>query len=125
MSFFSVIRSFEYDPEMPYFKPIFFIMSLVCVACYIVLLIIGIEFVRLKRRFRHIFAGLLIFEVAYFISISILWIFPVRNFSMSVASATGVANGGLMFQFITLFPLWAPILVTWAYKRIHTEQEAS
>ena len=123
LSFFSVLGSFEYDPEMPYLKPVFFVMSFVCVACYVWLLVIGIDFVRLKLRFRHIFAGLLIFEVAYFISISILWISPVRNFSMSVAAATGIANGGLMFQFITLFPLWAPILVVWAHKRIRAQQE--
>jgi hypothetical protein len=123
-SFFFVLRSFEYDSETPYFKPAFFIMSFVCVACYIALLIMGIEFVRLKGRFRHMFAGLLIFEVAYFISIPFLSMFPVRNFTISVAAATGVANGGLMFQFITLFPLWAPILVVWAQKRIRGQQEA-
>lgn len=123
-SFFFVLRSFEYDSETPYFKPAFFIMSLVCVACYVALLIMGIEFVRLKGRYRHTFVGLLIFEVAYFISISLLWMVPVRNFAMSVGAATGVANGGLMFQFITFFPLWAPFLVVWAHKRIRTQQEA-
>jgi len=123
-SFFSFLNIVEYDPEMPYFKPAFFIMSFVCVACYVALLVIGIEFVRLKLRFRRMFTGLLIFEVAYFISISILWSVPVRNFSMSVAAATGIANGGLMFQFITLFPLWAPLLIVWAHKRINAQQEA-
>ena len=123
-SFFFILNSVEYDSEKPYFKPAFFIMSLVCITCYVALLIIGIEFVRLKGRFRHTFVGLLIFEVVYFISISFLWMVPVRNFAISVAAATGVANGGLMFQFITLFPLWAPFLVFWAHKRIRTQQEA-
>jgi hypothetical protein len=40
---------------------------------------------------------------------------------MSVGAATGIANGGLMAQFIILFPLWAPLVVWWARKKLQSQ----
>ena len=45
-----------------------------------------------------------------------MWLIP--DIGMSIGAATGVANGGLVIQGITLFPLWGPLLVTWAARRM-------
>ncbi len=57
------------------------------------------------------------------VGIGILWTVP--KIGLSVAGATGAANGGLMAQFIILFPLWAPFAVHWARKRsLHAAQSS-
>jgi hypothetical protein len=116
MSLSGVLSHHVEDPEVPYFFPAYYAMSAICICCYIVLLICGIQFVRLRTGLLGLFVGTVIFEVAYFFSISILWLAP--GIGRSVAAATGVANGGIMIQFIILFPLWAPFLAGWAARRI-------
>lgn len=60
---------------------------------------------------------MLLFEIVYFFSLGMLWLAP--SMGMSVAAATGVANGGLMAQFLILFPLWAPLLAFWARRHLN------
>ena len=71
----------------------------------------------IRGHFRTVmpFTVVVIAEVVYFFSISILWLVPKIN--MSVAAATGVANGGLMIQFIILLPIWAPIVLRVAKRK--------
>ena len=113
LSFFLLNR--EHDPETPYFLAAFMIMSTICIVCYILLIVTGVQFVRGKTGLARLFTGVLIFEVLYFFSIGIMWLMP--KIGMSVGAATGVANGGLMFQVIILFPLWAPLAVRWAKRK--------
>jgi hypothetical protein len=91
-------------------------MSVICVTCYVTLLVIGVQFVRLRPRLVPLFVGVMVFEVLYFFGIGFFWTSPALG--MSVAGATGIANGGLMFQFITLFPLWGSLLARWARRRM-------
>lgn len=115
----AILKNREHDPETPYFLVAFLIMSTICIACYICLAIAGIHFVRGKTRLVPLFTTVLIFEVVYFFSLSTLFfsigaLWAIPQIGMSVATATGVANGGLMAQFCVLFPLWAPFAVSWA-----------
>ncbi|MGA2053474.1 MAG: hypothetical protein ABSH19_09195 [Opitutales bacterium] len=105
--------------QLAYFYPAFFIMSAICIACYVMLLVCGVDLLRLRLRRAGLLTGVMIFEVVYFISIGMLWLMP--GFGMSVAAATGIANGGLMVQFVIFFPLWAPMVVWWARTRQQTE----
>jgi hypothetical protein len=116
-SFSSLVK----EQDIPYFYPAFYTMSVICIACYVVLLLCGIQFVRLRAGVFPVFVGILIFEVIYFFSIGFLWVIPYIG--KSIAAATGVANGGLMFQAFVLFPLWAPFLAGWAAKRISKSEE--
>ncbi len=104
------------DSETPYFYPAFYLMSAICIICHAILLICGIQLLRLRVRIFPVFTGILIFDVIYFFSIGTLWLVP--NIGRSIAAATGVANGGLIFQIITLFFIWAPLLVLWAKGQI-------
>jgi hypothetical protein len=107
---------------IPYFYPAFYAMSAICIACYLVLLTCGVQFIRLRPGLLKLFVGVVVFEVVYFFSIGILWVVP--NIGTSIGAATGVANGGLMFQAVILFPLWAPVLARWAARRL-TEGESA
>jgi hypothetical protein len=50
---------------------------------------------------------LLLLEVLYFFAIGGLWTLP--NAGRGIGAATGIANGGLMVQFVLLMPIWIPI----------------
>lgn len=110
------------ERDIPFFYPSFYVMSAICIGCYIALLICGIQFVRLRTRLLALFTGVVVFEVVYFFSIGMLWLTP--KVGMSVGAATGVANGGLMFQAFILFPFWAPFLAGWAARRLTTNERA-
>ena len=105
------------DRPIPYFYPAFYTMSAICIICYVALIIIGIQFIRLRTGLRRFFVGVLIFEFVYFFSIGFLWLPP--NIGLSIGAATGIANGGLMLQALILFPLWAPFVVGWAERNIN------
>lgn len=101
--------AFEKLPEnstLPYFKPAFFVMSGICIACYLGLIYCAIELFRKKWHVSRLLVLLLIFEVGYFFAIGSLWLEPTVG--RSIGAASGVATGGLMIQFIALFPIWAP-----------------
>jgi type IV secretory pathway VirB2 component (pilin) len=98
------------------FYPAFYTMSGICVGCYLLVLACGIALLRGRLRWARFLTGVLLFEVIYFLSVSLLW--TRLTSGMSVAAATGVANGGLMVQFVILFPLWGPLVLWWAKKRL-------
>ena len=103
VTIFTDFSSMQQDMEIPYFYTAFYIMSVICIICYLPLLICGIQFVCLRLRCKTFFVCILVFEVVYFLSIGPMWLIP--DIGMSIGAATGVANGGLVIQGITLFPL--------------------
>jgi hypothetical protein len=102
--------------DVSYFYPAFYTMSAICIGCYIVLLICGVQFIRLRIGLLRLFVGTIIFEVVYFFfSIGAIPVF--RNIE-GVVAASNIVNGGLMIQALILFPLWAPGVAAWAANRI-------
>ena len=101
--------------DEPYFYPAFYIMSGICLACYIVLVVCGIDLIRSRLRWARLVTLILLFEVGYFFAVASLWLQP--TIGRSVAGATGVSNGGMIAQFLILFPLWGPLLLLWAKAR--------
>ena len=110
--------------DMAYFYPAFYLMSGVCIAFYSLLLPFGVCFVRLQLGCASLLAILLAVEVTYLLLIGVLWA-ALGEAGMSVAGATGVANGGLMAQFIILFPLWGPIAAIWSRRWLTPEMSAT
>jgi len=102
--------------KLTYFYLAFGIMSGICVTSYLLLLACSADLLRRRLRSVRLLTGILIFEVVYFFSIRALWLIPGGG--LSIGAATGVANGGLMAQFVLVFPLWGPLLVCHA-KRGH------
>jgi hypothetical protein len=93
-------------------------MSAICIVCYLTLLVIGVQFLRLNASLLRLFSAVMIFEVVYFFTIAFAWMSP--GIGMSIAAASGVANGGLMLQLLPLFPLWGPLLAHWAKQNMGT-----
>jgi len=106
-------------PETPYFYACFYLMSGICIMCCAGLVYAGKRFLRGDSEPIKWFIGLLVFEVCFFFAIGTAWASGViwPEFAMSVAAATGIATGGLSFQFAVLFPLWGPFVAYWGYKR--------
>lgn len=121
MYFYFVFEK-AYDPELPYFKISYYSMVTICMIFYLILIYCGFVFLMLKTEFRKLFLILLLLEVLYFFSLSFFWASSNESIAISVAAATGVANGGLMIQFITLFPLWAPIVVFWGHRGLEVNE---
>jgi hypothetical protein len=112
---FGALKDKSAVTAMPYFTVVFYSMSLICVVCYLLLVFFGFQFVRGRYANTPNFVGLLIFEVVFFFLIGLLWLMP--NVGSSIAGASGVSSGGMMAQFIILFPLWAAPLTLWAAKQ--------
>ena len=110
------------DRELDYFYPAFYTMSAICIGCYAVLFVCGVQFVRVRTGVLPLFVGVLVFEVVYFFTVALTWAVP--SVGLSIAAATGVSNGGLMFQGCVLFPRWAPLLAWWSKRRLSRAQES-
>jgi len=108
---------------LSHFYPAFYTMSAVCILCYALLLTCSIALLRSRLRWSRLLTGVLIFEVVYFFVVAVLLKAP--TIGLSIAAAMGVANGGLMVQFIILFPLWAPFALRWASRRLENETLAT
>jgi hypothetical protein len=95
---------------LPYFYPVFFLMSSIAVACNFGLFVCSIDLICSRLRWSRLVSGILIFEVLYFLSIPT---FFSRNPTIgdSVGAAVAVGNGGLAFQFYLLLPFWVPFVL--------------
>lgn len=117
------------------FYPIFYLMSGICVTFYAVLILCGVQLLRTKIMYLKVFLLLNAVEVIYYFGMMGFWrvknsFWPVHSigdasvFEKSAAGAMGVANGGLMFQFITLFPLWGFLIAWWCLKQTRSYPKA-
>ena len=115
-SFAGVLRTDISEPAAPYLTAAFLTLSGVCVVCYLALLVLGIDFLRLQTRGRHLFAVLMAFEVLFPVLIRLVCELGSETVAMSVAGATGISIGGLVPQFLLGFPLWAPVAIALAHR---------
>jgi len=105
------------------FYTVFYVLSGICISFYIILAITGIQLIRLKISWVFVLLGIVVAEVVYYIVLGRLWGLP--QYGRSIAAATGVSSGGLVFQGLSLFPIWAPLAALWARNRIRKESEAN
>lgn len=75
------------------------------------MIVCAIDLLRFRLRTGRLLAFVLVFEVGYFFAVGSMWREPTVG--SSIAAATGIANGGLMVQFLILFPVWGPTAM-WA-----------
>jgi hypothetical protein len=105
------------------FYPAFYIMSATCIAFYLLLSWYGLQLLRLRSSAVWPFSVLMIVEVVYFFAIG-AFAPHVAELGLSIGGAFGVANGGLMVQFLILFPVWGPACAIWAGRRIAWDARA-
>jgi len=113
---FEEVEEADEPMDTPYFYPAFYSMSAVCFVFYVCLLAFSVDLISGSFRTLIPFTIVAVLEVIHFVSVAKMWRHP--RFGYSVAAASGVANGGLMAQFVILLPLWAP-LVLW-YAKLST-----
>ena len=116
VSYLATLYSIPPDGETPYFREAYYTMVAVCLTFYVLLAFFGVQFLQLKTRLRFWFLSLLIAELIYIPLLGLLWRLDDERIAMSIAAATGVANGGLVAQGVTLFPIWATVIVFWAHS---------
>jgi hypothetical protein len=104
------------EHNTPYFYPVFYTMSAICIGCYITLLVCGVQFIRLRTNLLVLFICAIIFEVVHFFSIGILWAAPKVKMSVEIAIVS--ASAGLWLQIRTLFILWAPLIAICAAMKL-------
>jgi hypothetical protein len=107
------------DLDAPYLYQALYSMSALCVAFYVFLFYVGIQFIPGRTDKTQLFVLVLVAEMLYFLAAESLWMMP--RCGMSIAAATGVANGGLMFQALLLYPLWAPVIAYLAARQLKQE----
>ena len=110
------------ESKLLFFYPIFTVMSAICVLCYLLLSWAGLQFLLGRNFSRLIFTGLMIFEPVFFFGHIVWWFIPFIG--LSIGASTGVALGGLMYQFNILFPIWAPLLLWWTERPPKTTKNA-
>src|SRR5438128_12333573 len=91
-------------------------MSTICIVCYTVLFYIGVQMIRGRTDVVRLLVFLVVFEILYVFAVGSLWLMP--DYGRSIAAATGVSNGGMMFQVFALFPIWAPIIAFLASRSL-------
>lgn len=99
--------------------PTVYTMSGICVACNALLIVCGVQFLRLRTRVFRFFVALMAFEVVYFITTNVLARAPGIG---GIAAGLGLANGGLAPQEVMLLPLWAPFLARWAVRTLRVAE---
>ena len=99
------------ERPLMHFHAAFYGMSAICITCYLLLILGAIWLMRGRPHATRLLAGVWFFEIAYFFLVGTLWGVPVLG--ASIAGATGLADGGMMFQFILLLPLWGPLAIFW------------
>jgi hypothetical protein len=101
--------------ETPYIAPAYYIMSAVCVVSYVLLIWGSYRMARGSTLAPWLLIGVWLFEIVYFLGVNASWLHP--EWGMSIAAATGIANGGMMVQFMILLPIWGPIVVLFLRDR--------
>jgi hypothetical protein len=104
------------ERNLSHFYPAFFIMSATCVTFYLLLAWCGAQFLRRRSQAVVPFTVLMIVEVVYFVIAGFGW--RISGLGLSIAGAFGVANGGLVAQFVILLPLWGPLCAIRAKHRM-------
>jgi hypothetical protein len=86
----------------------FYLMSAICIVCYLSIIAASVGLCLGSATCARLLAMVLLFEVLYFFAIGALWTLPTAG--RGIGAATGIANGGLMVQFLLLMPIWIPIV---------------
>ncbi len=106
--------------DLPYFFTAFYVMSAICIGSYLAIIAASVGLCRGSATCARLHAMLLLFEVLYFFAVGALWTLPSAG--RGIGAATGIANGGLMVQFLLLMPIWIPIV--FAFLGLYRENPA-
>lgn len=107
-------------PEQQYFLVAFWTLTTVNLVLLTLLIFGGIRFLQLRTLGVGLCNAIFAAEIAYFMTLGILWRVVSPSVSMSIAAATGVGSMGLSPQLICGYPLVALIFLNLARRRLQT-----
>jgi hypothetical protein len=119
------IHSGHFSPvsDAPYFTSAFTIMLSITATLLVLMLWNGIQLILQKVTSLQLFVATCLLIIAFIFASGSLWLDPVLG--RSIATATGVASGGLSLFYLLLFPLWAPFAVSWAFRRMKVAEQGA
>ncbi len=106
----------EKEHEFENFYPIFYTMSGICLGFYLILIASGVQLIRKKTGWAFVLLAVVLVELSYFVIVGYFWVHSPCRFS--IAAASGVSSGGLMYQAAVVFPIWGPLSALWARERL-------
>jgi len=107
--------TFTFATDYPYFYPAFFVMIGFSTLLLLSMLWSGIQLYFQKQSVLQLFIATCVLTILFLVIVGSLWLNPIIG--RSVAAATGVAGGGLSPFQIVLFPIWAPFLILWSFRK--------
>jgi hypothetical protein len=106
---------FVFASDYPYFYPAFFVMIGISSLILLSMLWSGIQLFYQKVSVLQLFIGTCVLTLLVPFVAGSLWLNPI--YGKSIAAASGVSTGGLSVFLIILFPIWAPLLIAWSFRR--------
>lgn len=103
----------------PYALQAYWAMVMFAALVYLCLLFFGAHFVKLNTRWRYWFMGLLWLEVLYFVVLNTVWSESGPALAKSIVAVRSLASGGMLLNIFILFPVWGPIAILWAHRRMN------
>ncbi len=93
----------------PHVAVAFYVLSGICIALYLLLLASGVQLLRDRLGWWRVLAAVCVLAIILWYSAGSMWRHP--DWGLSIGAATGISMGGLMAQYIILFPVWAPFVL--------------
>ena len=104
------------EADFTKFYVMFYRMSAICAVLYLLLLVTGVQLIRKKCNWAFVLLAVVVLEIIYVLAIGWLWAHSPN--AASIAAASGISTGGLMYQVYVAFPIWGPSLTLWARRRM-------
>jgi len=117
LNYSPILQDLNAKVETPHFYTAFYVMSGICVALYMGLVVVGIQLLGKRPAWAFGLLAIVVLEVLYYLAIGAMW--RSAEYGLSVAAATGVSSGGLSFQVFVLFPIWGPWIALWGRRQIN------
>lgn len=110
------LEGFGQKADLSKFYVMFYRMSAICAVLYLLLLVTGVQLIRKKINWPFVLLAVVVLEVVYVLAVGWLWAHSPN--AASIAAASGISSGGLMYQGYVAFPIWGPALTLWARHRM-------
>jgi len=83
----------------------------------LLLLTAGVQLIRVPRRGRGLTIGIFLCEIAYYLLFFAASELASQQTARAISARFGVGGGGLSFQVLSLYPVWALIILLFAKDR--------
>ena len=116
-----------YRPEVPFFRPVFFLMTVMNVVFLATAIVASIGLLKLKRRAVAVYTGLMIAIFLYVFCLGALWLLPAP-YGISIGAASGIGDMGIgpleLYPIPFVYPFVSVVLINVAHYKLRTAERA-